>query len=1038
VCRHAISACLALCLLAAPMVRADEYEDFAALEKLYMSHSDAGRYREAAVAAQRLVTMSERIYRDDPKVIANSLNLLACTYHYQARNAEAEKLHRRALAMRKQVLGEQDLAVAESLLNLSNVCESQDRHQEAELLLRQALAIHQKNDVLEHRNVASIFNNLALACRRQGRVAEAEEFHKQALALLQKLLGTGHMDVARSLNNLGLIYDDQARYGEAEALFKRSVAIAEAAARADHPVVASGLVNLAGVYQAQSRYAEASPLLHRALAMTKRIYGPEHPEVATALNNLALLSTAQGRFNEAASLHERALAIRRKALPANHPHVAMSLSSLANAYRQAGRTDEAEPLMKEALQIREIAFGGDHPTFSQSAMNLGLLYVDLARYDEAESLLRRALAIHEKAHQADPAEFAHTLMALGELYRLRQRYDDAMKFNDRSIGLIEQSKTIIRGGFMYYEQRSSLLWELGRKTDAIATLEHALDIAERQRTQGAGAETDQARNFGQYAGVFETMVAWQAELGDVGRAFDACERSRARTLIDQRALEGADPLVGVPAPEAARLRQRLLNAKRRVAALEQQLLVLSAESADESLRLETALKEGREALFDAYRDVQMANPTYRLSVAGDFKPAGMAEMQSWLQRTDAMALEYFFGGEAGYVFIIPSEGEPRLEKLTVGDEHAKALGVEAGELTAASLQQMMTVDGTEIPKLLSDPVTAPRAIDRLAALWTFLIPESERQKLSSGGLKELVVIPDGALALLPFETLVVEPGASPKFLLDVGPPVLYAPSATVLLNLAERPSVKNETKSAAQPVLTIANPIYGGPQRTAPAPASALDALAARSRYGAVGGHLAPLPHTGTESTWVTDVYKKQGIASAGLLAGLATEANVRFNMPGRRVLHFACHGLADQEYGNFFGALALTPGKQGAANPADDGFLTLPEIYELNLKSCELAILSACETNYGPQQQGEGVWALSRGFLVAGARRVVASNWLVDDEAAASLVSYFCGGIAKADAKGEAANHAKALHDAKRWVRQQEKWSSPYYWGTFVLVGPN
>ena len=59
-----------------------------------------------------------------------------------------------------------------------------------------------------------------------------------------------------------------------------------------------------------------------------------------------------------------------------------------------------------------------------------------------------------------------------------------------------------------------------------------------------------------------------------------------------------------------------------------------------------------------------------------------------------------------------------------------------------------------------------------------------------------------------------------------------------------------------------------------------MDALAARSRYGAVGGELAPLPHTGTESAWVSDVYKKQGIASAGLVAGLATEANVRFNAP--------------------------------------------------------------------------------------------------------------------------------------------------------------
>ena len=115
---------------------------------------------------------------------------------------------------------------------------------------------------------------------------------------------------------------------------------------------------------------------------------------------------------------------------------------------------------------------------------------------------------------------------------------------------------------------------------------------------------------------------------------------------------------------------------------------------------------------------------------------------------------------------------------------------------------------------------------------------------------------------------------------------------------------------------------------------------------------------------------------------------------------------------------------------------LTLAEIYGLDLKSCELSILSACQTNYGPLQQGEGVWALSRGFLVAGSRRVVASNWLVDDEAAASLTSYLCGGIARDVKNGISPNYAIRLQAAKRYVRAQQKWSSPYYWGTFVLVG--
>jgi CHAT domain-containing protein len=315
----------------------------------------------------------------------------------------------------------------------------------------------------------------------------------------------------------------------------------------------------------------------------------------------------------------------------------------------------------------------------------------------------------------------------------------------------------------------------------------------------------------------------------------------------------------------------------------------------------------------------------------------------------------------------------------------------------------------------------------------------------SGKLKRLVVVPDGALSLLPFETLVVRPGPAPQYLLDVGPPIRYGPSATVLHNLAER--LAAAVPAGREPVLTVGNPDYGPEPPAAPsghplgpaAPAGAppLDQLAARSRYSGRGGKLTPLPFSGTESQWVADVFGERGIRAARLEGRQATKANLESLIEDRRLVHLACHGFAEQSYGNFYGALALAPGPK-TGDPADDGFLTLAEIYQLHIKACELAILSACQTNFGPQQNGEGVWALSRGFLVAGARRVLASNWLVDDEAAASLVSYFCGGVALAEQAGKPPDYAEALQKAKRWVRQQDKWQSPYYWGTFVLVGPN
>jgi CHAT domain-containing protein len=320
-------------------------------------------------------------------------------------------------------------------------------------------------------------------------------------------------------------------------------------------------------------------------------------------------------------------------------------------------------------------------------------------------------------------------------------------------------------------------------------------------------------------------------------------------------------------------------------------------------------------------------------------------------------------------------------------------------------------------------------VEALAALWQVLVPAAEREALTTGKLKRLVVVPDGPLAMLPFDALVVEDTVAPEYLLDVGPPIVYAPSATFLNNLT-RQTVSDERRK----VLSVGDANYGGGGKDADRGGTF---LTARARIGSLHGALQPLPHTATECKEVAGVFKKAGFTAGTLRKDSAREASVRKYAPGQGILHFACHGLVDQSYGNLFGALALTPGPQGSADPTDDGFLTLAEIYSLPLAGTELSILSACETNLGPQQRGEGTWSLSRGFMVAGSRRVVASNWLVDDEAAASLVREFCSSVAEGRKAGTV-DYADALQKAKRWTRNQDKWSRPFFWGTFVLLGPN
>jgi CHAT domain-containing protein len=112
------------------------------------------------------------------------------------------------------------------------------------------------------------------------------------------------------------------------------------------------------------------------------------------------------------------------------------------------------------------------------------------------------------------------------------------------------------------------------------------------------------------------------------------------------------------------------------------------------------------------------------------------------------------------------------------------------------------------------------------------------------------------------------------------------------------------------------------------------------------------------------------------------------------------------------------------------DGFLRVHEIYNLNLPA-ELVVLSACQTGLGKEIKGEGLVGLTRGFMYAGARRVVVSLWNVNDKATAELMQRFYRGILKGNQ-----TPAAALRTAQTEMWRQKQWHSPYYWAAFVQQG--
>jgi len=145
------------------------------------------------------------------------------------------------------------------------------------------------------------------------------------------------------------------------------------------------------------------------------------------------------------------------------------------------------------------------------------------------------------------------------------------------------------------------------------------------------------------------------------------------------------------------------------------------------------------------------------------------------------------------------------------------------------------------------------------------------------------------------------------------------------------------------------------------------------------------------------------------------------------RIVHFATHGLLDNEHPELSGLVLSMVGPDGKPQ---NGFLDLEDIYNLTLPA-DLVVLSACETGLGKEINGEGLVGLTRGFMYAGASRVVASLWQVDDAATAELMGAFYRAMLV-----DRLRPAAALRQAQIELMKQKRWHDPYYWAAFTLQG--
>jgi CHAT domain-containing protein len=302
--------------------------------------------------------------------------------------------------------------------------------------------------------------------------------------------------------------------------------------------------------------------------------------------------------------------------------------------------------------------------------------------------------------------------------------------------------------------------------------------------------------------------------------------------------------------------------------------------------------------------------------------------------------------------------------------------------------------------------------------------------------KRLVIVPDGILAYIAFSAL-PDPNAKRETFGGCYSPLLenhevvYLPSATVLSAQRKTNAMRPQIRPA---IVVFSDPVYAANDIRLNGISFHSDVVDLQS--GALVNSENDIRFLADDSERLIATRREaMAIASAtsrwDIDTFLGFDANkknfMRHAIDSYRVVHLATHGVLDSQRPRLSGVLLSQFSAEGQPQ---DGYLRLQDIYSLKLNS-DLVVLSGCETALGKKIHGEGFVGLTRGFMYAGAKAVVASLWRVDDAATAEFMRHFYFAMIENNEYPSA-----ALRYAKLEIASDRKWRNPYYWAAFVIQG--
>jgi len=829
------------------------------------------------------------------------------------------------------------------------------------------------------KSVGTTLGNMGVYYANTGNIPEAMKLFLEKLAVMKEL--DDRAEQVGTLSNIGALYDWQGNVPKSIENYAEALKILEKLD--DRPKRGLIMGNMGAAFEKLSDYAKALDYYHQALKIFEDI--KDKGDAAWILGNLGTIATKLGNDTEALAYFEKALAILQEV--GNRKYEGWALGTMGVIYKRMGDPQKSIQFLERALTIaREI---GDKRIEVDHLANIGSHYQEAGDYEKSAESLLQALTIAEQIGNKISLTEIHIL--LGILRRDQKDYGRSIDEYEKALKIAKDigvPRTI-------WNSEWGLAVAYGKKeaySEAIRHYRNALDIVESVR--GKLATQEQRTGFlGETIKIYEGLINLlfrSREQGPtveaVAESYHLAERAKARAFLELLAetkVDLASAMSNELEDEEKKLQVRLTD-------LQGKLLDPEIKAADK----EEVYKElqGIESRYQEFiGELRRKSPEYAALAYPE--PCSLAEVQNRVLDRGTYLVEFFLGEDNVYLWVVSRNKV--LRALSFPREH-------------------------EVFKKVEDYQTqiAQRRIDfdfRLGKeIFDVLMKESLRDVPVSA---RLIIVPDGLLLRFPFEALVKDiEGGVPRFLLEYYT-LCYAPSASVLAELMGR---KGQRPAGQVDLLALGNPMID-------AEGNSDRALLEPLRAGA---RPAPLPFAEDEVSSIGRLYQQKGKRSELLVGDQALEEVLKSSDVGRfKTVHLATHGFIDDRVPALSGLL-LAPSR---TPDGEDGYLRLNEIFHLKMNA-DLVVLSACETALGKEVRGEGMVGLTRAFFYAGARSVVASLWMVNDQSTALLMEDFYGQYLKGEDASAALRRAKLV-----LLRGTDsRFRHPFFWAPFVMMGPS